>query len=90
VEVQARRGEEVLGKRGMGVPAHQATGVPEQQAMGVPNRQAEEVLEQQAEQRPTVEEARPPPQSKGVDPRAIPRGSGRQRRFKKLYRQTKP
>ena len=65
-------------------------GVPEQQAMGVPNRQAEEVLEQQAEQRPTVEEAGPPPQSTEVDPTATPGGSGRHRRFKKLYRQTKP
>ena len=63
---------------------------PEQQAMGVPEQQAEEVLEQQAEQRPTVEEVGPPPRSTGVDPMAMPGGSSTKRRFKKLYRQTKP
>ena len=31
-------------------------------------RWAEKTLEQQAEQRPTMEEARPSPQDKGVDP----------------------
>ena len=54
-------------------------GVPEQQARGVPERQTEE--------RPTVETARPPSQGTGVDPSAAPRGSGRQYRFRKVYRQ---
>ena len=52
-------------------------GVPEQQAKGVP--------EQQAEERPTAETARPPPQGVGIEPKAMTVGSGRQRRFKKLY-----
>ena len=54
-------------------------GVPEQQARGVPERQAEERL--------MVETMRSPPQGMQVDPRATPRGSRRQRQFKKVYRQ---
>ena len=66
-------------KGGEGLPEQQAKGVPEQQARGIPEHQAEE--------RPTAEIARPPPQGAGVDPRAAPGGSGRQRRFRKMYRQ---
>ena len=73
MEEQPRGSEEV--------PEHQATEVPAGQATGVP--------EQQVEQRLSVEEARPLPQDKGVDPTATPRGSGRHRRSKKLHRQTK-
>ena len=57
MEEQPRGSEEV--------PEHQAIEVPAGQAMGVP--------EQQAEQRLTMEEARPLPQDKGVDPTAAPR-----------------
>ena len=66
-------------KGGEGLPEQQAKGVPEQQARGIP--------EQQAEERPTVETARPPPQGAGIDPKATVGGSGRQRRFRKVYRQ---
>ena len=90
VEEQAKRGEEVPEQWARGVPTQQAKGVPEQRARGVPGRQAEEVPEWQAEKRPTMETAGPPPQGAQVDPRAAPGGSGRQRRFKKLYRQAKP
>ena len=74
VEEQAKRDKEVPGQRARGVPAQQATGVPERRM----------------EQRSTVEEEGPPPQDAGVDPKATAGGSGRHRRFKKLYRQTKP
>ena len=73
MEEQPRGSEEV--------PEHQATEVPARQATGVP--------EQQTKQRPTMEEARPLPQDKGVDPAAALGGSGRHRQFKKLHRQTK-
>ena len=73
-EEQAKRGEEVPEQRARGVLAQQATGVPERRM----------------EQRSTVEEEGPPPQDAGVDPKATAGGSGRHRRFKKLYRQTKP
>ena len=89
-EVQSKRGEEVPEQRAREVPEQQATGVPEQQAMGAPKQQAEEILERRAKERMTVEKMGPPSQSTAVDPTAMPRGSGRQRRFKKLYRQTKP
>ena len=69
-EEQAKRSEEV----------------PEQWARGVPTQQAEEVLEQRAKPEPTVEEAGPPPQDTGVDPKAVAGDSGRQRWYKKLYR----
>ena len=60
-------------------------GVPEQQVKGVPEKQVRGVPEQQAEERPTVETARPPSQGVGIDPRDTARGSGRQRRFRKVY-----
>ena len=63
--------------------------VPEQQATGVLEQQAKEFLVRWVEQRPTVEEAGPPPQNTGVNPTAVPRGSSAKHRFKKLYRQTK-
>ena len=63
--------------------------VPEQQTEINPERRAEETPEQQAEQRPTFEERRPAPLSTGVDHPAVPGGSGRHRRFKKVHRQTK-
>ena len=56
--------------------------VPKQQVRGAPERRAEE--------RSTTEIAGPPPQDIGVDPKAMAGGSGRHRRFKKLYWQTKP
>ena len=61
-------------------------GVLEQRAKGILEPQAREILERQAEERQTVETTGPPPQGTQVDPRAMPRGSGRQRRFRKLYR----
>ena len=89
-EVPKQRVREAPAQQTMGIPMGQATGFPEQQAEANPEQQAERAPEQQAEQRSIVEEARPPPQSMGVDPTATPRGSSRHRRFKKLNRQTKP
>ena len=80
----------VLEQRADGVSAQQATEVPEGLAMEVPEQQAEANPEQQAERRSTEEELRIPPQSMRVDPAAVPGGSGRHCRFKKLNRQTKP
>jgi len=54
---------------------------------GVPEQSAKEVPERQAEERPMAKTARPPPPDTGVDPKAAPRGSGRQRQFRKVYRQ---
>ena len=93
-EEQSRGGEEVPQKQATGVPEQQAKGVPEQQARRVPERRAEGVPEQQArgalelwaEERPMAETAGPPPQDVGVDPKAAAGGSGRQRRFRKIYR----
>ena len=79
MEGQSKGGEGVPEQQATGVPAHQAKGVPEQQVRGVPERWAEE--------RPTVETARPPPQGAGIDPKATVGGSGRQRRFRKVYRE---
>ena len=90
VEEQLKGGEEVPEQRARRVPAQQVMGASAQQATGVPEQQAEEVPERRADQRPTVEEAAPPPKSTGVDPMTAPRGSSGQRRFMKLYRQTKP
>ena len=56
-----------------------AEGVPEQQAKGVP--------EQQAEERLMAGAVRPLAQGLGVDPRAVPGCSGRQRRFRTMYRE---
>ena len=50
-------------------------------------QQAKGVLEHRAKERPTVETVRPPHLGTGVNPRAAPRGSGRQRQFRKVYRQ---
>ena len=69
-----------------GVPKQQAMGIPAQQAKGVPKQQARGVPEQRAEERPMVETVRPPPQGVGINPKATARGSGRQRRFRKVYR----
>ena len=74
----------------MGVPTGQVMEVPEQQEEANPEQQAKRALEQQTKKRSTVEEPRPPPQSTGVYPMAAPGGSGRDHRFKKLNRQTKP
>ena len=69
------------------VPEQQATGAPTQQAKGVPEQQVRGVPKWRAEERPTAETARPPPQGAGIDPKATAWGSGRQRRFRKLYQQ---
>ena len=87
--VELRRSEEVPEQRAMGVrvPKQQARGVLERQVERVSEWQTKRVLEQQAERRPMVEKVGPPPQSTGVDPTAVPGGSSRQRRFKKVYQQ---
>ena len=46
----------------------------------------EGVPEQQVEETPTAGEARPPAQDTRVDPKAVPGCSGRQRRFRTVYR----
>jgi len=91
-EEQSKGGKEVPEQRAMGVrvPKQQARGVLERQVERVSEWQTKRVLEQQAERRPMVEKVGPPPQSTGVDPTAVPGGSSRQRRFKKLHRQIKP
>jgi len=77
---------EVQSKRGKEVPEQWARAVPTQHAMGVLEQQEQEVLGQWAMQRPTVEEAGPPPWNMGADPTIAPGGSSMKRRFKKLYR----
>ena len=85
--------EEVLKQQARGAPERQAKEVPEQQARGAPERRVEEVPEQQArgaperwaEERSTIETMGPPPQDVGIDPKAVAGGSGRQRRFIKIY-----
>ena len=69
--------EEVPEQQARGALERRAEEVPEQQARGAPNRWAKERL--------MVETMGPPPQDTGVDPKATARGSGRQRRFRKVY-----
>ena len=42
-------------------------------------------MERREEERPTAETVGPPPQDAGIDPKAAAGGSGRQRRFRKIY-----
>jgi len=88
-DAPGQRVREVPAQQTTGVPAGQVMGAPEQQAEVNPDPRAEEVLEWHAEQGPTVGEASPPPQNTAVDPITAPSGSGRHRRFKRVFRQTK-
>ena len=75
-----------LEQQAKGVPEQQARGVLERWAEGVPEQQARGVPERRAEERLTAETVGPPPQDAGIDPKATAGGSGRQRRFRKIYR----
>ena len=53
----------------------------------VQSKGGEGVPEQQAEKTPTAGAVRPPAQATWVDPRVVPRCSGRQRWFRTVYRE---